>query len=266
MKNCLIYATIREPIMIKNVKLKAHKKRFAQKLIFILFQISIFPSIIYLDLNNSLNAQTNTAVGVAKATEALIKIYDPSVVNVKLIVPAYANTPTACGGLSNNGEWEAYYCRNDQTILISQNNLKLIEQKYGLEAIATLVAHEFAHGRQHSTTGFSGDLMWTVVFDELQADCIAGVYMREATPIKLSEAQIERSKKFLGSIGDYSPQERDWHGTPEMRSLAFSQGYKNGSLSSCLASKDRNWRKSLDNLPKNLDKLIDKGLDFLNRF
>ena len=221
-------------------------------------------------------AQTQTAVGVARASEALIKIYDPLVRNVPLVVPAAAGTPTACGTSSNNGDWEAYYCRNDHTILISQKNLDLVERKYGLEAIATLVAHEYAHGHQHALTGFSQDLVWSVVLDELQADCIAGVYMRDATPIQLTARQFEKSRNFLMSIGDYSLQERTWHGTPELRGVAFSHGYKSGSLSSCAASKDVNWRRLINDAPRNIDKIIEaapehidkifrKGLDFFNK-
>ncbi len=182
--------------------------------------------------------QSFTSVGVARASEGLIKVYDPTVRDVSLIVPAPKGTPTPCrkDNQSNNGDWEAFYCRLDRTILISQQALSQIEKRYGLEAIATLVAHEFAHGRQHAVTGFSSDVVWSTVFDELQADCIAGVYMRRATPIALSEKQITRSKAFLENIGDYSILERDWHGTPEMRGAVFQFGYDKGSLSSCWAS------------------------------
>lgn len=212
-------------------------------------------------------AQSFTAVGVARASEGLIKVYDPSVRDVNLIVPAPKGTPTPCrkDNQSNNGDWEAFYCRLDRTILISQQALSQIERRYGLEAIATLVAHEFAHGRQHAVTGFSSDVVWSTVFDELQADCIAGVYMRRATPIALSEKQITRSKAFLENIGDYSILERDWHGTPEMRGAVFQFGYDKGSLSSCWASGEKNWRNVLVNSAVLIDKAIDKGADTLDK-
>ncbi len=212
-------------------------------------------------------AQSFTAVGVARASEGLIKVYDPSVRDVNLIVPAPKGTPTPCrkDNQSNNGDWEAFYCRLDRTILISQQALSQIERRYGLEAIATLVAHEFAHGRQHAVTGFSSDVVWSTVFDELQADCIAGVYMRRATPITLSEKQITRSKAFLENIGDYSILERDWHGTPEMRGAVFQFGYDKGSLSSCWASGEKNWRNVLVNSAVLIDKAIDKGADTLDK-
>ncbi len=208
-------------------------------------------------------AQSFTAVGVARASEGLIKVFDPTVRDVSLIVPAPKGTPTPCrkDNQSNNGDWEAFYCRLDRTILISQQALSQIEKRYGLEAIATLVAHEFAHGRQHAVTGFSSDVVWSTVFDELQADCIAGVYMRRATPIALSEKQITRSKAFLENIGDYSILERDWHGTPEMRGAVFQFGYDKGSLSSCWASGEKNWRNVLVNSAAVIDKAIDKGAE-----
>ncbi len=222
------------------------------------------------------NAQSTTAVGVARASEGLIKIYDPKVRDVTLVVPAPAGTPTACeeDNKSTNGDWEAFYCRLDRKILISQKNLNLIEKRYGLAAIATLVAHEFAHGRQHAIAGFMGDTVWSVVFDELQADCIAGVYMRRATPISLSPQQIEQSRDFLESIGDYSVQERSWHGTPGMRGSVFQFGYYKGDLNACWATSQRNWRKTLEdvtdqvdraieNAPATIDNLIDRGLNLL---
>ena len=222
------------------------------------------------------NAQSTTAVGVARASEGLIKIYDPKVRDVTLVVPAPAGTPTACeeDNKSTNGDWEAFYCRLDRKILISQKNLNLIEKRYGLAAIATLVAHEFAHGRQHAIAGFMGDTVWSVVFDELQADCIAGVYMRRATPISLSPQQIKKSRDFLESIGDYSVQERSWHGTPGMRGSVFQFGYYKGDLNACWATSQRNWRKTLEdvtdqvdraieNAPATIDNLIDRGLNLL---
>ena len=211
-------------------------------------------------------AQSFTAVGLARASEGLIKIYDPMVRDVSLVVPAPKGTPTPCreDNQSTNGDWEAFYCRLDRTILISQQALRQIEKRYGLEAVATLVAHEFAHGRQHALTGFSSDLVWTRVFDELQADCIAGVYMRRATPIALTEKQIERSMAFLQNIGDYSVMERTWHGTPGMRGAVFQFGYEKGSLNSCLASGERNWRNILVNSAALIDKAIDKGADTID--
>ena len=222
-------------------------------------------------------AQSFTAVGLARASEGLIKIYDPMVRDVSLVVPAPKGTPTPCreDNQSTNGDWEAFYCRLDRTILISQQALRQIEKRYGLEAVATLVAHEFAHGRQHALTGFSSDLVWTSVFDELQADCIAGVYMRRATPIALSQKQIKRSKAFLENIGNYSVLEREWHGTPGMRGAVFQFGYDKGSLSACWATNEKSWRnvlvnsatlmdKVIENTPGVIDKLIERGSDLLN--
>lgn len=207
------------------------------------------------------NAQSYTAVGVARASEGLIKIYDPKVRDVTLVVPAPAGTPTSCkeDNKSTNGDWEAFYCRLDRKILISQKNLNLIEKKYGLAAIATLVAHEFAHGRQHAIAGFMSGVVWSVVFDELQADCIAGVYMRRATPISLSPQQIKKSRDFLESIGDYSVQERSWHGTPGMRGAVFQFGYDKGDLNACWASSQRNWRKTLEDVPDQVDRAIENA-------
>ena len=211
--------------------------------------------------SSAVHAQTITAVGVAKASELVIKSYDPIVRDISVIVPAAAGTPTACSKdqRSKNSDWEAFYCRLDRKILISQRNLNLIENRFGYIAIATLVAHEMAHGRQHALTGFMGDIAWSAVFDELQADCIAGVYMRRASPLPFNKQDIQKARTFLVSIGDYSFQERNWHGTPSMRGSAFTYGYDQGSLDSCLASGEMNWRKLLDDTPLVIENLINKA-------
>ncbi len=212
------------------------------------------------------HAQSNKAIGIARATAVLIKRYDPKVRDVTLVVPASAGTPTACSNnkKTKNNQWEAYYCRLDRTIIISQKNLQLVESRYGLEAVVALVAHEFAHGRQHALTGFASDGIWTSVFDELQADCMAGVYMRRATPISFTNKQIAKTKAFLEDLGGYTIHSRDWHGTPGMRGAVFQFGYNKGSLDFCWASGKQNWRKTLEEAPAKVDKIIENAPEVID--
>jgi predicted metalloprotease len=99
-----------------------------------------------------------------------------------------------------------------------------------------LVAHEYAHARLHAVQGFTRNIIWSSVVDEVQADCVAGVYMKAASPIELSSQMLQNSADFVESIGDYMVLEKDWHGTPQMRRTAFLHGYKEGRLSLCAAS------------------------------
>lgn len=203
--------------------------------------------------------QALTPIAVARGSEALIKIYDPLVRSVKLVAPAAAGTSSACGTTLKNQLGEAFYCTKDRTIYISEKTLAVISEKFGIAAAAAVVAHEYGHARQHALTGFLSDLVWSQAFDELQADCIAGVYMREATPIKLSDGMIEQTKAFMAKIGDYEFFSKDWHGTPQMRVLAYSQGYNGGSLTSCAASANVNWKKVLNGDPSGLNDILEQG-------
>lgn len=203
--------------------------------------------------------QALTPVAVARGSESLIKIYDPMVRSVKLVAPAGAGTTSACGTTLSNQVGEAFYCTKDKTIYISEKTLSVISERFGMPATAAIVAHEFAHARQHALTGFLSNLVWSEVFDELQADCVAGVYMRDATPIKLTESMVEQTKTFMSKVGNYEFFNKDWHGTPQMRVIAYSLGYKGGSLSSCAASKNLNWKQLLNGDPSGLNELIEQG-------
>jgi len=208
---------------------------------------------------------------VAEGAAALIKMYDPMVSRVTTELGVGAGVKTPCGE-TTNGEIEAFYCGNKSTslIVVSDNALNNIGKNHGKEAVAAVIAHEFGHARQHWVSGFTSDKIWTEVVDELQADCVAGVYMRRATPFPLSEQQFDRVASFMKSIGDYAVSERDWHGTPEMRSASFRFGYRSGSLDKCLASESMNWGKlgerietEIKKSPETIDSLIKWGQDIL---
>lgn len=203
--------------------------------------------------------QQLTPVAIARGSETLIKIYDPLVRSVNLVAPAPAGTKSACGTTLSDQLGEAFYCTKDKTIYISGKTLSVVADRFGIAAAAAIVAHEFAHARQHALTGFLSTVVWSQVFDELQADCVAGVYMRDATPIKLNDTQIDQVKAFMSKVGDYEFFNKDWHGTPQMRVIAYSLGYNGGSLSSCAASKNLNWKQLLNGDPSGLNELIQQG-------
>lgn len=205
------------------------------------------------------NPQALTPVAVARGSEALIKIYDPLVRSVTLVAPAAAGTTSACGTTLSNQVGEAFYCTKDKSIYISEKTLNVVSERFGIVASAAIVAHEFAHARQHALTGFLSNLVWSQVFDELQADCVAGVYMRDATPIKLTDAMVEQTKAFMAKVGDYEFFNKDWHGTPQMRVIAYSLGYNGGSLTSCAASTNLNWKQLMNGDPSGLNEWIQQA-------
>lgn len=200
----------------------------------------------------------------AKGTEQLIKLYDPLVRTVASDIPATRGSRSECGTVGE-GDTVAFYCPEEQKIFVSNQTIESIGNIYGPEGVATLVAHEYAHARQHAVQGFTREIIWTSVVDELQADCVAGVYLRRATPIKLTSAMVTRASNFLANIGTYLPIEKDWHGTPEMRKYIFLYGYREGELAQCLASTDMNFNTILNDPGGSLKKQIEEPDSHLNR-
>lgn len=202
---------------------------------------------------------------VAKGTEGLIRAHDRKVRDVVSVIPASPGSSTACGAVGD-GSLTAFYCPGSRSIYITDKTLQSVGNSYGPEGVAVVVAHEYAHARQHAIQGFTRNIIWSSVIDEVQADCVAGVYMKVATPIPISDAMAQNAASFLERIGDYLPLEKDWHGTPQMRKTAFLHGYREGDLSSCLASDDTNINKIMENSSGVLQNQFNNPQSELNRF
>lgn len=210
----------------------------------------------------------------ARGTEQLIKLYDPLVRTVASEIPAARGARTECGTVGEENT-EAFYCPEERKIFISNQTIESVGNNFGPEGVATLVAHEYAHARQHAAQGFTREIIWTSVVDELQADCVAGVYLRRASPINLTSAMVTRATNFLENIGTYLPLEKDWHGTPEMRKYIFLYGYREGEFAKCLASTDMNLntiltgpsgklKRQIEEPDSHLNRLLQLGNDILN--
>ena len=201
-----------------------------------------------------------------------IKEFDPEVRNIKTIFGKGAGVDTKCGPTTNSKS-EAFYCgrKNDGVIVFSQASIDYIGSRFGKETVQAVVAHEYGHARQHAVQGFTSQLIWTNSVDEIQADCIAGVYMATTLP-KLTEEKLVQVSNFFKVIGDYIFFEKDWHGTPQMRSASFRLGYRSADLNTCLAANDINLGKIdditeeiIENTPEKIDDMIKWGRDFLKQ-
>jgi hypothetical protein len=206
----------------------------------------------------------NEYILVAKGSEGLIRAYDTKVRDVKASIPATPGRGTACGQIGQ-GELTAFYCPQSRSIYITEKTLRAVGDRFGPEGIATLVAHEYAHARLHAVQGFTRTVIWSSVIDELQADCVAGVYMKSATPIELTAEMVQNSANFVESIGDYLILEQDWHGTPQMRRAAFLHGYKRGELSSCAASNKPTVNQIIEQSTDTIQKQVNNPESELNR-
>lgn len=174
------------------------------------------------------------------STLATLRNQDPSVASVKARILAAPRQETGCGNTGNSDE-VAFYCQLDRTIYVSLNTLNSITESFGPSAVRYLAAHELAHGRQHAVTGFAKDLVWSSVLDELQADCIAGSYLRTAYGYTPESVQGEAVRRFAFNIGDREYLHHDWHGNPRVRVAAVSLGMRTAELSSCLSSNRFNY-------------------------
>jgi predicted metalloprotease len=174
-----------------------------------------------------------------------------------MVSPATPGQKTACGDMP---EMNAIYCGADKTVYFGADLMKMSYEKYGPMAAIVVTAHEYAHARQHAKTGFITPLGYSVA-NELQADCLAGVYLKKASPMQFTESQIEQASIFVQALGDYHFFSMDWHGTPEMRSSVFKYGYRIGNMNSCIAGDEANWNLILSNGQDAIREILDKSSD-----
>lgn len=174
-----------------------------------------------------------------------IRSRDASLEGVQLQILVDGDDRTGCGK-APDASVLAFYCREDRTIYTNSETLQTLNQKYGFGAVRYLAAHELAHGRQHAVTGFSRGLVWSSVVDELQADCIAGAYLRMTYGTSSGLAETPSILAFAEAIGDHSYFERDWHGTPGLRKKAVTRGLNQGDPARCLSSRRFNYGALID--------------------
>ncbi len=96
--------------------------------------------------------------------------------------------------------------------------------------MAAIVAHEFGHHVQH-TIGIADPM---VSKQELQADCLAGVWVNAAVRTgSFSAADVTDARKALRALGDKRYESRLHHGTPTERSAWFDRGLRSGDAYVC---------------------------------
>lgn len=163
-------------------------------------------------------------------------------------------TQAACGYAS--GAMGPFYCPTDQSIYIDLDFFDELQNRFGAEggpfAEAYVLAHEYGHHIQDllgilepSSTGSQGPDS-SSVFTELQADCLAGVWMANAVQTgyisEVTEEEIAQSLDAAASVGDdriqrqtqgYVSPETWTHGSSEQRLAALQDGLQTGDIFSC---------------------------------
>jgi predicted metalloprotease len=147
--------------------------------------------------------------------------------------------PSACGTAST--AIGPFYCPLDHKVYIDLSFYDELRRRFGAPgdfAQAYVIAHEVGHHVQNQE-GLLGRGAPDSIHVELQADCLAGAWAKEADRRGLVEVgDIDEALNAARQIGDdtlqretqgYVQPETWTHGSSAQRSAAFSRGYRGGA-------------------------------------
>ena len=171
------------------------------------------------------------------------------------------STQSACGTASN--QVGPFYCPLDKQVYIDAGFFKILEDQFGSSggplAQEYVIAHEYGHAlqdqlglldrAQQDPQGANSGAVRT----ELMADCLGGVWAKNATTAKdedtgtpflkpLTTQDIQDALSAASAVGDDRIQQatqgrvtpESWtHGSAEARQRWFLQGFKTGDLNQC---------------------------------
>lgn len=202
-------------------------------------------------------AQLSELAGVtlAQTEETWGKLFDGKYPPPTMVMFT-GQTPSACGtGQSAMGP---FYCPLDQKVYLDLSFFEELDRKFGAPgdfAQAYVIAHEVGHHVQNLTgtaqqvqklqqrARDKAEANQYSVMLELQADCYAGVWARDAAPrLNITQQDIEEGLRAATAIGDDTLQraaqgrvvpDAFTHGTSEQRSRWLMTGMNSGDPNAC---------------------------------
>ena len=202
-------------------------------------------------------AQLSELAGVtlAQTEETWGKLFDGKYSPPTMVMFSEA-TPTACG--TGQAAMGPFYCPLDQKVYLDLSFFQELDQKFGAPgdfAQAYVIAHEVGHHVQNLTgtaqkvqqaqqrARSKAEANQYSVMLELQADCYAGVWARDAAPrLKITQQDIDEGMRAATAIGDDTLQraaqgrvvpDAFTHGTSEQRSRWLMTGMNSGDPNDC---------------------------------
>ena len=202
-------------------------------------------------------AQLSELAGVtlAQTEETWGKLFDGRYPPPTMVMFS-GETPSACG--TGQAAMGPFYCPLDQKIYLDLSFFQELEQKFGAPgdfAQAYVIAHEVGHHVQNLTgtaqqvqklqqnARSKAEANQYSVMLELQADCYAGVWARDAAPrLNITQQDIDEGMRAATAIGDDTLQraaqgrvvpDAFTHGTSEQRSRWLMTGMKSGDPNAC---------------------------------
>jgi predicted metalloprotease len=162
-------------------------------------------------------------------------------------------TESACGGATS--AVGPHYCSLDRNVYLDLEFFSTLQQRFGAAgdfAQAYVVSHEYAHHVQNELgvmgqvqnlqrTASTEDRNALSVRQELQADCLAGVWAHSAAA-DLEPGDIQEALTAAAAVGDDRIQQTTQgyvnphtftHGTSEQRVKWFNRGFESGDPNQC---------------------------------